>query len=141
MKRHGGDAVDLGDEKLPGELWKKPRALLSYKELGEGRGKGSALRQGGGGELVLRRALRWARASLLFLLPQECTNIFSKGGGEELAKYAGVPFLGEWPLEQSPSRRGRRARGAVGALERRQAVSGAGGLGPGPPGAPGAGQR
>lgn len=38
--------------------------------------------------------------SLLFLL-QECTNIFSKGGGEELAKHAGVPFLGEWPLEQS----------------------------------------
>lgn len=26
---------------------------------------------------------------------QECTNIFSKGGGEELAKHAGVPFLGE----------------------------------------------
>lgn len=37
---------------------------------------------------------------LLFLL-QECTNIFSKGGGEELAKHAGVPFLGECPLEQS----------------------------------------
>lgn len=36
---------------------------------------------------------------LLFLL-QECTNIFSKGGGEELARHAGVPFLGEWPLEQ-----------------------------------------
>lgn len=39
----------------------------------------------------------WAPDSLLFLL-QECTNIFSKGGGEELAKHAGVPFLGEWPL-------------------------------------------
>uniref|UniRef100_A0A8B9DI32 NUBP iron-sulfur cluster assembly factor 2, cytosolic n=1 Tax=Anser cygnoides TaxID=8845 RepID=A0A8B9DI32_ANSCY len=29
----------------------------------------------------------------------ECTNIFSKGGGEELAKYAGVPFLGSVPLD------------------------------------------
>ena len=27
---------------------------------------------------------------------QECTNVFSKGGGEELARHAGVPFLGEW---------------------------------------------
>ena len=27
---------------------------------------------------------------------QECTNIFSRGGGEELARHAGVPFLGEW---------------------------------------------
>ncbi|XP_018407873.1 PREDICTED: cytosolic Fe-S cluster assembly factor NUBP2 isoform X3 [Nanorana parkeri] len=31
--------------------------------------------------------------------PQECTNIFSKGGGEELAKHAGVPFLGCVPLD------------------------------------------
>lgn len=29
-------------------------------------------------------------------LSQECTNVFSKGGGEELARHAGVPFLGEW---------------------------------------------
>ncbi|XP_009322583.1 PREDICTED: cytosolic Fe-S cluster assembly factor NUBP2 [Pygoscelis adeliae] len=29
----------------------------------------------------------------------ECTNIFSKGGGEELAKHAGVPFLGSVPLD------------------------------------------
>lgn len=85
---------------------KKPRVLLSYKELGEGGGNGSALRQEGGGELVLRRALCWVHDSLLVLLLQECTNVFSKGGGEELAKYAGVPFLGEWPLEQSPSHRG-----------------------------------
>ncbi|NXJ84589.1 NUBP2 factor, partial [Trogon melanurus] len=35
---------------------------------------------------------------LLFLL-QECTNVFSKGGGEELAKHAGVPFLGCVPLD------------------------------------------
>ncbi|XP_066054188.1 cytosolic Fe-S cluster assembly factor NUBP2 isoform X2 [Chamaea fasciata] len=33
----------------------------------------------------------------LFLV--ECTNIFSKGGGEELAKHAGVPFLGCVPLD------------------------------------------
>ncbi|XP_021385347.1 cytosolic Fe-S cluster assembly factor NUBP2 [Lonchura striata] len=29
----------------------------------------------------------------------ECTNIFSKGGGEELAKHTGVPFLGCVPLD------------------------------------------
>ena len=29
---------------------------------------------------------------------QECTNVFSKGGGEELARHAGVPFLGEWAV-------------------------------------------
>lgn len=29
----------------------------------------------------------------------ECTNIFSKGGGEELAQLAGVPFLGSVPLD------------------------------------------
>ncbi|XP_068102841.1 cytosolic Fe-S cluster assembly factor NUBP2 isoform X1 [Hyperolius riggenbachi] len=31
----------------------------------------------------------------------ECTNIFSSGGGEELAKHAGVPFLGHVPLDPS----------------------------------------
>ncbi|XP_062820726.1 cytosolic Fe-S cluster assembly factor NUBP2 [Anolis carolinensis] len=29
----------------------------------------------------------------------ECTNLFSKGGGEELAEHAGVPFLGCVPLD------------------------------------------
>ncbi|XP_006901980.1 PREDICTED: cytosolic Fe-S cluster assembly factor NUBP2 [Elephantulus edwardii] len=29
----------------------------------------------------------------------ECTNVFSTGGGEELAKHAGVPFLGSVPLD------------------------------------------
>lgn len=29
----------------------------------------------------------------------ECTNVFSKGGGEELARHAGVPFLGCVPLD------------------------------------------
>ncbi|XP_012785657.2 cytosolic Fe-S cluster assembly factor NUBP2 [Ochotona princeps] len=29
----------------------------------------------------------------------ECTNIFSRGGGEELARHAGVPFLGSVPLD------------------------------------------
>lgn len=29
-----------------------------------------------------------------FLLLQECTNVFSKGGGEALAKTCDVPFLG-----------------------------------------------
>lgn len=60
----------------------------------------------GGGELALLRAGSSCPVtqgsglpdSLLFLL-QECTNIFSKGGGEELAKHAGVPFLGCVPLD------------------------------------------
>lgn len=36
-----------------------------------------------------------------FICPHctECANIFSKGGGEELAKQAGVPFLGSVPLD------------------------------------------
>lgn len=34
----------------------------------------------------------WTLTSLVF---QECTNVFSSGGGEELARLAGVPFLGE----------------------------------------------
>lgn len=29
------------------------------------------------------------------LFSQECTNVFSKGGGEALAKQFSVPFLGE----------------------------------------------
>ncbi|KAM8951166.1 cytosolic Fe-S cluster assembly factor NUBP2 isoform 2-T2 [Lycaon pictus] len=29
----------------------------------------------------------------------ECTNVFSRGGGEELATLAGVPFLGSVPLD------------------------------------------
>nr|XP_033819513.1 cytosolic Fe-S cluster assembly factor NUBP2 isoform X2 [Geotrypetes seraphini] len=37
--------------------------------------------------------------AILVTTPQECTNIFSKGGGEELAKHAGVPFLGCVPLD------------------------------------------
>ncbi|XP_067407471.1 cytosolic Fe-S cluster assembly factor NUBP2 isoform X5 [Emydura macquarii macquarii] len=37
--------------------------------------------------------------AVLVTTPQECTNIFSKGGGEELAKHAGVPFLGCVPLD------------------------------------------
>ena len=32
--------------------------------------------------------------SWLFLLLQECTNVFSKGGGEALARTCDVPFLG-----------------------------------------------
>uniref|UniRef100_A0A8D2DFQ5 Cytosolic Fe-S cluster assembly factor NUBP2 n=1 Tax=Sciurus vulgaris TaxID=55149 RepID=A0A8D2DFQ5_SCIVU len=33
-----------------------------------------------------------------------CTNIFSRGGGEELARRAGVPFLGSVPLDPELSR-------------------------------------
>ncbi|XP_049624052.1 cytosolic Fe-S cluster assembly factor NUBP2 isoform X2 [Suncus etruscus] len=34
----------------------------------------------------------------------ECTNVFSQGGGEELARHAGVPFLGAVPLDPQLSR-------------------------------------
>lgn len=34
----------------------------------------------------------------------ECTNVFSKGGGEELARHAGVPFLGSVPLDPELTR-------------------------------------
>ncbi|XP_045676579.1 cytosolic Fe-S cluster assembly factor NUBP2 isoform X2 [Phyllostomus hastatus] len=34
----------------------------------------------------------------------ECTNVFSRGGGEELAKHAGVPFLGSVPLDPELTR-------------------------------------
>lgn len=55
-KRHEGDAVSRADEKLLAaarQLWKKPLALRSQRELGEGRGKGSTPRLEGGGELAL----------------------------------------------------------------------------------------
>lgn len=32
-------------------------------------------------------------------IQQECTNIFSSGGGESLANIAGVPFLGRVPTD------------------------------------------
>ncbi|XP_006874010.1 PREDICTED: cytosolic Fe-S cluster assembly factor NUBP2 [Chrysochloris asiatica] len=35
---------------------------------------------------------------------EECTNIFSTGGGEELARHAGVPFLGSVPLDPQLAR-------------------------------------
>ncbi|XP_070088612.1 cytosolic Fe-S cluster assembly factor NUBP2 isoform X6 [Equus przewalskii] len=34
----------------------------------------------------------------------ECTNVFSRGGGEELARHAGVPFLGSVPLDPELTR-------------------------------------
>jgi hypothetical protein len=41
--------------------------------------------------------------STLFLLlisfQQECTNIFSSGGGQSLADIAGIPFLGRVPID------------------------------------------
>jgi Mrp family chromosome partitioning ATPase len=30
---------------------------------------------------------------------KDCTNIFSKGGGQKLAEHAGVPFLGAIPID------------------------------------------
>lgn len=30
---------------------------------------------------------------------QECTNVFSKGGGQKLASYADIPFLGDIPID------------------------------------------
>lgn len=32
-------------------------------------------------------------------LVQECTNIFSSGGGEQLAEYAKIKFLAKIPIE------------------------------------------
>ncbi|XP_027626777.1 cytosolic Fe-S cluster assembly factor NUBP2 [Tupaia chinensis] len=34
----------------------------------------------------------------------ECTNVFSRGGGEELARHSGVPFLGAVPLDPALTR-------------------------------------
>uniref|UniRef100_H0X7F2 Cytosolic Fe-S cluster assembly factor NUBP2 n=2 Tax=Otolemur garnettii TaxID=30611 RepID=H0X7F2_OTOGA len=34
----------------------------------------------------------------------ECTSVFSRGGGEELARHAGVPFLGSVPLDPELAR-------------------------------------
>lgn len=34
----------------------------------------------------------------------ECTNVFSQGGGAELARLAGVPFLGSVPLDPELTR-------------------------------------
>ncbi|KAF6271644.1 nucleotide binding protein 2 [Rhinolophus ferrumequinum] len=42
--------------------------------------------------------------ALLVTTPQECTNVFSRGGGEELARHAGVPFLGSVPLDPDLTR-------------------------------------
>ncbi|XP_023377113.1 cytosolic Fe-S cluster assembly factor NUBP2 isoform X2 [Pteropus vampyrus] len=42
--------------------------------------------------------------ALVVTTPQECTNIFSRGGGEELARHAGVPFLGSVPLDPELTR-------------------------------------
>ncbi|XP_066867901.1 cytosolic Fe-S cluster assembly factor NUBP2 isoform X2 [Kogia breviceps] len=42
--------------------------------------------------------------ALVVTTPQECTNVFSRGGGEELARHAGVPFLGSVPLDPELTR-------------------------------------
>ncbi|XP_008068506.1 cytosolic Fe-S cluster assembly factor NUBP2 isoform X3 [Carlito syrichta] len=42
--------------------------------------------------------------ALVVTTPQECTSIFSSGGGEELARHAGVPFLGSVPLDPELTR-------------------------------------
>ena len=36
---------------------------------------------------------------LLCFVLQECTNIFSSGGGQSLASMAGIPFLGCVPID------------------------------------------
>nr|XP_014345013.1 PREDICTED: cytosolic Fe-S cluster assembly factor NUBP2 isoform X2 [Latimeria chalumnae] len=43
----------------------------------------------------------------------ECSNIFSKGGGEELAKHAGVPFLGSVPLDPQLTQRLESSQGFI----------------------------
>ncbi|XP_052050036.1 cytosolic Fe-S cluster assembly factor NUBP2 isoform X3 [Apodemus sylvaticus] len=42
--------------------------------------------------------------ALVVTTPQECTNVFSSGGGEELARLTGVPFLGSVPLDPQLTR-------------------------------------
>ncbi|XP_077839791.1 cytosolic Fe-S cluster assembly factor NUBP2 isoform X4 [Macaca mulatta] len=42
--------------------------------------------------------------ALMVTTPQECTSVFSRGGGEELARLAGVPFLGSVPLDPELTR-------------------------------------
>ena len=39
------------------------------------------------------------RAVLLCFVQQECTNIFTSGGGQSLANMAGIPFLGCVPID------------------------------------------
>jgi hypothetical protein len=36
---------------------------------------------------------------VLCFVQQECTNIFSSGGGQSLANMAGIPFLGRVPID------------------------------------------
>ncbi|XP_053413843.1 cytosolic Fe-S cluster assembly factor NUBP2 isoform X2 [Nycticebus coucang] len=48
----------------------------------------------------VRRELTFCRKTGL----QECTSVFSRGGGEELARHAGVPFLGSVPLDPELAR-------------------------------------
>ena len=50
--------------------------------------------------IILYLALHWVKFHPAFknfdmFLLQECTNVFSKGGGESLAAQASVPFLGK----------------------------------------------
>ncbi|KAI6076753.1 Nucleotide-binding protein 2 [Aix galericulata] len=99
VKRHGGGAVSLGDKKLLGELWKRSHGLCCpTKSWGRAGARAAPCGRKVEGSWCCA-GLCWVRDSLLILLLQECTNVFSKGGGEELAKYAGVPFLGCVPLD------------------------------------------
>lgn len=50
---------------------------------------------GGGGVIVLRNVV-----TCLFLLLQECSNLFSAGGAGKLADEYGLHFLGSIPLDQ-----------------------------------------
>uniref|UniRef100_A0A8V0Z7H2 Nucleotide binding protein 2 n=1 Tax=Gallus gallus TaxID=9031 RepID=A0A8V0Z7H2_CHICK len=72
-------------------------ALRPYKPLGAILVTTPQVGQPAGAEL---EHAFWAQL-MGYFAPQtnECTNIFSKGGGEELAKHAGVPFLGSVPLD------------------------------------------
>jgi hypothetical protein len=39
------------------------------------------------------------QSQLLYPVQQECTNIFSSGGGQSLANISGIPFLGCVPID------------------------------------------
>lgn len=104
-----GDAVSCGNEKLllvsfGRSHWlcfpKESRGRAGAKAGPRGwKAEGNRLRSRAGSACPVARGSGVCDSPLLLFLLQECTNIFSKGGGEELAKHAGVPFLGEWPLE------------------------------------------
>lgn len=49
--------------------------------------------------MKLRCVFFYMTHEVLCFVQQECTNIFSSGGGQSLANMAGIPFLGRVPID------------------------------------------